>query len=359
MSDLKPVSSTTSDEISLIDIWFFLVRQKWVIVTCLLLSLLAGVAFILVGPKKYEVSVNVVPPMPQDLVALNLSLAPFEITGLKPITREDAFEYASRYLQRERTIQRYFAEVYRPAQGWSTAGEWSEQDYRKAKKNIAIIKPDERRQTTDYGLSITADQPEKVAKLAKGFVDIVREESVADLRKDSENNVTVAMQDTERQIAALRDVAEKTTNDRLVQLQEALEIAEASGIVEPVVLSKRLPSQDRLKSSAENEALYTLGVKNLSAEIAQIQKRENNDAFIANLRALELKNTYLEQISLAETPLATFMLDREIYVPQVGSPRKSVVLLMAAAVGFMLGLLIAVALELSAHLRKPKISTAR
>jgi chain length determinant protein (polysaccharide antigen chain regulator) len=120
------------------------------------------------------------------------------------------------------------------------------------------------------------------------------------------------------------------------------------------VLSERLPSQDRLKSSAENEALYTLGVKNLSAEIAQIQERENNDAFIANLRDLELKNTYLKQVSIGEVPLTTFMLDREIYVPQVGSPGKRTVLLMAAAIGIMLGIILAIWLEFLAYLRRAK-----
>jgi chain length determinant protein (polysaccharide antigen chain regulator) len=352
MTEPKNTSTAASDEISLIDIWFFLVRQKWVIAICLLLSLLAGVAFILFGPKKYEVSVNVVPPMPQDLVALNLSLAPFEITGLKPVTREDAFAYAARYLQRERTIQRYFREVYQPAEAKATDGEWSERDYRNVRKNITIIKPDERRQTTDYGLSITANEPEKAARFAEGFVNIVRDESVADLRKDLENNVAVAVQDTERQIAALREVTEKTTNDRLVQLQEALAIAEASGIVEPVVLSERLPSQDRLKSSAENEALYTLGVKNLSAEIAQIQERENNDAFIANLRDLELKNTYLKQVSIGEVPLTTFMLDREIYVPQVGTPRKLYIALTSIGLGVTLGFVLALAREFFAFLQR-------
>lgn len=347
MTEPKNTSTVASDEISLIDIWFFLVRQKWVIAVCLLLSLLAGVAFIIFGPKKYEVSVNVEQPFPEDLVALNLAMAPFEITGLQPVTREGVFAYAARYLQRERTIQRYFQEIYLTTEGRDSGDRWNEREFRKAKKNVSITKPDERRQTTDYGLTIIANQPEKAAKLAEGFVSIVREESVADLRKDLKNNVALATQDTERQIRALREVVDRKTSDRLVQLKEALAIAQASGIVEPVILSERLPTQDRLKSVAENEALYTLGVKNLSAEIAQIQEREDNDAFIANLRDLELKNAYLKQVDLANVPVKTFALDREIYVPQIGKPSKSLVLLMACVVGAVIGISFAVLREIS------------
>lgn len=156
--------------------------------------------------------------------------------------------------------------------------------------------------------------------------------------------------------AALREVVERKTNDRLVQLREALAIADASGINEPVVLSERLPAKYRLKSAAENEALCTLWVRNLSAEIGQIQERENKDAFITDLRDLELRATYLGQIDLATVPFETFSSDREIYVPQVAKPSKSGVLLVAGLVGLMLGLALAVAREIMGYLNKRKYS---
>jgi chain length determinant protein (polysaccharide antigen chain regulator) len=148
---------------------------------------------------------------------------------------------------------------------------------------------------------------------------------------------------------------ERGVSDRLVQLNEALSIAKTAGVVDPVVLSARLPAQDKLRESADNNALYTLGAKNLSAEIDALSQRADEEPFIANLRLNQAKKEALEKIDLARFPVVTLQPDREIQEPQYGTPRKSTVLAVSAMLGLGLGLAFAVGRAFLDHVRSARI----
>lgn len=345
-------SHQLNDEISLIDIWSFLVRQRFIIAGCLLLSLLAGVAYSLFGPKTYQVEVNIERPLPDDLAALNLMLAPASLTGFEPASPDRAFYYATRHFRREKSLQRLYKEVWLPAQensGDTTS--YNEAQYRSLKNSLQLTRPDEKRNTSDYTLRVSSDSPAKAADLAQSYLNIVQEESRTDLLSDLENTRRIRLEDVNRQMQLDSKLYERSVSDRLVKLNEALSIARAAGVVDPVVLSARLPTQDRLRDSVENNSLYTLGVKNLSAEIDALGRRDNQEPFIDNLRINQAKKEALEKIDLSEVKLATFHLDREIVEPQVGSPHKAAVLAVSAVLGLGLGLAVAIGRAFFDHVR--------
>ena len=335
-------SHQLDDEISLVDIWFFLVRQRFVIGACVLLALLAGVAFVYFRPKTYQVEVNIDKPWPEDLAPLNLALSPAALTGFEPVTPDQAFNYVARHFRREKSLQRLYKESWLPLQENSSGQSWSEAEYRALKGSLQITRPDEKRNALDHTLRVSADDPAKAVNLAKAYLQIVQEESRVDLLKDLENARRIRLEDVTRQIQLDRVMYQRGVSDRLVQLNEALSIAKTAGVVDPVVLSARLPAQDKLRESADNNALYTLGAKNLSAEIDALSQRADDEPFIANLRLNQSKKEALEKIDLARFPVVTFQPDREIQEPQYGTPRKSTVLAVSALLGLGLGLAFAV-----------------
>jgi len=330
-------TSSADDEISLLDIWAFLFRNRLLIATSLLVALLAGIAYAFFGPKRYSMEVMIYPPYPEELTALNLALSPHTITGIEPITPEFAFGFAARTMRKERTTQIWFRDVF-SAENEGLGGSLGGAEFLSAKTAMVIKRPDERRGTTDWGIKSFSEAPERTADLVRGYLSIVSDLSSRELKSVLAERVRLALADVDEQIAAARDLTKAKTEDRLVQLREALAIAEASGIAKPLVLSERLPKQDRLKHAAENESLYTLGSANLKSEIREINARQDNDAFIGALRDLELKKAYLQRIDLAPIPLETFLADREIVAPEVGQPRKLLVLVVAGLLGLCLGL---------------------
>jgi chain length determinant protein (polysaccharide antigen chain regulator) len=124
-------------------------------------------------------------------------------------------------------------------------------------------------------------------------------------------------------------------------LKEALAIANASGLVEPISLGqvqKTGNSQSAIKTIAGSNILYMRGSRLLSAELEGLKNRKKADAFVPGLRDLQGKLELLKAIKLDPAQIRVARLDQPAYPPSSPiKPKRKLILALGLLLGLMLG----------------------
>ncbi|NMF90629.1 Wzz/FepE/Etk N-terminal domain-containing protein [Aromatoleum petrolei] len=339
MSEREAPSVYAEDEISLVDLIKILVRRKALIALVFAVCVLAGLAYAFLATPRYEVEVHVDKPFASELAALNVGRnGP---TGLGPFSPEQVFGYFTNLLMSDVALQQFFRDVYLPSLDERERARSEEQLYEKMERAIKAIKPDAKGRNL-FTLKVEADTGEKAARYTSAFLDLVARDAADKLVGDARNEIDLIVRNTERDLGEIRATAAKQRQDRMIQLSEALQVAEAVGVKEPQVTSGRLPAQDRLTPFMDGTQLYARGTKSLAAELGVLKAREGDDAFIAGLREAESRLRMLKAIELDPKTFKVFNVDGDIVVPEKPvAPKKSLVLVLAAVLGLLGGVTLA------------------
>lgn len=350
MPEREPQSVYAEREISLVDLLQILVRRKVVIALTLAVCLAAGLAYAFLATPRYEVEVRVDKPFSSELAALNVGRN--GVTGLPPFAPEQVFGYFSNQLVSDVALQAFFRDVYLPSLDQDDRDRPDYQLREKMMRAVKVNRPDPKGRNL-YTLKVEADTGEKAARYATAFLDLAAREAAAKLALDVRNEIDLIVSNTERDLGELRATAGKQRQDRLVQLSEALQVAEAVGVKEPQITSGRLPAQDRLTPFVDGSQLYARGSKSLAAELRVLKAREADDAFIPGLREAESRLRMLKAIEIDPTSFKVFNADGEVIVPvKPVAPKKLLVLVLAAVLGVMGGVMLAFIAEFIATARR-------
>lgn len=354
MSERESSSVHSEDEISLVDLIQILVRRKVVVILTVACCVLVGLAYAFFATPRYEVEVRVDKPFASELAALNVGRN--GSTGLSPFVPEQVFGYFTNQLTSDAVRQRFFREVYLPALDERERGRPEDQLREKMTRALTVNKPDPRGRNL-FTLKVEADAGGKAVRYASAFLDLAARSAADKLVGDVRNEIDLIIRNTERDLGELRATVARQRQDRLVQLGEALRVAEAVGVKEPQVTSGRLPAQDRLTPFMDGTQLYARGSKSLTAEIGVLKARQADDEFISGLREAESRLRLLKAIELDPSAFKVFNADGEIIVPaKPVAPKKSLVLVLAALIGIVGGVMLAFVAEFSANARR-SIST--
>ncbi|NMG46000.1 hypothetical protein GPA22_19975 [Aromatoleum toluvorans] len=350
MSERENPSAYAEDEISLVDLIQILARRKALIAWTFAVCVIAGFAYAFLATPRYEVEVRVDHPFASELAALNIGRnGP---TGLSPYTPEQVFEYFSNQLASDLAMQAFFREVYLPSLDEGEKSRSEEQLREKMARAVKVSKPDPKGRNL-YTLKVEAETGEKAARYASSFLDLVARDAAHKLVGDVRNEIELIVRNTERDLGEWRVTAAKQRQDRMIQLSEALQVAEAVGVKEPQVTSGRLPAQDKLTPFLDGSQLYARGSKSLAAELGVLKTRQSDDAFITGLREAESRLRMLKTIEFDPKAFKIFNADGEIIVPaKPVAPKKSLVLVLAAVLGVMGGVMLAFIAEFVANARR-------
>lgn len=349
MSEREAPSVYSEDEISLVDLIQILARRKALIALTVAGCVLAGLAYAFLATPRYEVEVRVDKPFASELAALNVGRnGP---TELSPFSPEQVFGYFTNQLVSDLALQRFFREVYLPSLDERERGRPEDQIREKMTRALKVGKPDPKGRNL-FTLKVEADTGEKAVRYASAFLDLAARDAADKLAGDVRNEIDLIIRNAERDLGELRATTAKQRQDRLIQLSEALQVAEAVGVKEPQVTSGRLPAQDKLTPFMDGTQLYARGSKSLTAELGVLKARQSDDAFITGLRETESRLRLLKAIELDPTAFKVFNADGEIMVPtKPVAPKKSLVLVLAAILGAMGGVMLAFIAEFVAKTR--------
>ncbi|VFR50028.1 regulator of length of O-antigen component of lipopolysaccharide chains [plant metagenome] len=338
-------TSTSPRELDLQDIACALWGGRKIVASLVLGGTLVAAAYAFLSTPIYRTSVSVLPPTAHGVAQYNIVAqltgegiasitARKEIKGIPPLTPQDAYRVFLRHLSSDTLRQDFFTNTYLPAQGQNISENQQERLWLKLQDQLTITLP--RREGDSAQLFLEGVDPQTISNWANDYTKAAIAAARSELMADLNAAVEVRRQSNERQISALRRVAEKSRTDRIQRVTEALAIADAVG-AQPV------PPTGNLLIDYKDETLYLRGSNALRAELEQLNERKTDDPYIPELGDMLRADALLSGISLPSEQLAVATVDR-IATPPVNPsyPRKGFAIAIGAIVGLILSVLIIV-----------------
>lgn len=317
-----PLDACPEDEIDLLDLWGVLVRQWKVIFAITGLSVFGAVVYVLLATPVYEAQAVVQPPESKYVAAMNIS-------DISEISSADIFSQFTKNLNSRSLRQQYFDENAQ----YSVLGD-----------KIDVPKPKltagKKEDADSFFVSLQGHDSKLVADWVNGFILLVDKKTINDFFSGIETKITNRKKTIENQLQAGLDFASKQRQDRLDLLDHQIAIARASNIIERRTFgdSKGVTQGVGVTLNGEQELLYMRGVKELTAEKEELQKRKNDEPFIPGFRdqqkSLAQLDANLKQFQAAKANATAVKVDQQAIQPKRPvRPKRMLVLALSGVLG--------------------------
>lgn len=331
--------SRGSDEIDLVELVKQLWMQKWLIAGCTLLITALAAAYAFLSTPTYQATAGVMAPRLSDISGYNLGRSEAKLTEF---TVEDVYGVFKRNLLSGSLKRQLFEEAYLPSLSPEEARSAKDALWKRFNADFSVQAPDAKNNPDYYEVKVVGKQPEVVADWANRYVNMAAAKSAEVMQANLLTEIGTETQSLSRQIDALRLTAAKRRNDRIARLQEALIVADAVGYDSPQVTPGKISSDGDFAEFMDGDLMYMRGAKAVKAELAVLEKRTNDEPFIAELRGIENRMDFLQKIDVNPDNVAVFTLDSPALIPETPiKPNKLLILVLGALLGGGLGLFLA------------------
>ena len=267
------------------------VERKTIILSIILFSILSSLVYAFSATNLYKTSIYIIPPQAKDINALNIKDKDGnKLTADEQITPHDVYTFFMVNAQ-SRKYQRDF--FFRNELFNKFHSDKSEQAFKDFHKNMSftiqskVLSRDVRYENFLTVSFIYHDSVE-AAKILNLYIDTV----IKKTSKELVNAVNQLLQNKraslQGEVASKINLARRITQDRIVQLEEALKIAQKLNIVE---MQLNASNQQSVIISEENllnnNPLYLYGSRALAIEIETLSERISEESFVPGLRALQ------------------------------------------------------------------------
>ncbi|SFO17416.1 chain length determinant protein (polysaccharide antigen chain regulator) [Pseudomonas sp. NFACC24-1] len=330
------IETQGADEIDLIALARGLWGQKWLILAVTLLVTVGAAAYAYLSKPVYQAQLFIMPPTQNGIAELNYGRG--KSTELDPYSIKHVYNVFARNLQGESLRQAFFNEVYLPSLDESQRTGALDRLYERFSRELIIKGPG--KDTPDrYSVTVQGGDPVRATEWAKAYVARASEAAESELIKNVTAEAAVRARNLEQRIVGLRETAQRIREDRIQQLREALKIAEAIGLSSPSINSTAAVD---ITVETGNKMDYQRGSKALAAEVKALESRASDDAFISDLRSLQMRYSFYRKLNIDPESISVYRQDGSVEVPQSPiKPRKALILLLGIIAGGMLGSFIA------------------
>lgn len=314
-------------------------KEKWIILGVASLVTCAALVYSLLLPPVFETNARTLPPRAADVAPLNLGRAQ---AGLPELDPSGLYAIFMRNLTAETTRRTFFIQHYRPFFVDLDPAAGRDMLMRHMREDVAVSRPDERNNPQITEVTVRAPDPEIAAAWNSLFLETATAAALNDLKSsvvlELENKKAVLR----RRIEILREFAATQREDRIVRLQDALNVAKAVGLDAPQVTAGKTAAEDELSQMIDGNLAYLRGSKAIQAELELLKARKNEDPYIPELRTLQQQLDLLNLVNAAPKGTALFTLDKAAEVPNGPvEPRKKLIVAFGVVLGGLLGALIA------------------
>ncbi|MDO7895435.1 LPS O-antigen chain length determinant protein WzzB [Pseudomonas citrulli] len=320
------------DEVDLIELVRGVLAQRWLIVSIALLVFLSAAAFAFLSKPVYEVKLFIIPPTQNGIAELNYGRG--KSTELEPYSIQYVYDVFARNLQGESLRQKFFNEVYLPSLDESQRKAPLDRLYERFSRELTIRGPG--KDAPDrFSITVQGDDPARATAWAKAYVQRASETAESELIKNVTSEASVRARNLEQRIISLRETAQRVREDRIQQLREALKIARAIGLTTPTVNSTAAVD---ITVDTGNKMDYQRGSKALMAEVEALESRPSDDAFISDLRSLQMRYSFYRKLNIDPESISIYRQDGSVEVPESPiKPNKALILVLGAIAGLILG----------------------
>lgn len=330
------IDARRDDEIDLIELVRGLWAQKWLILGVTLLVTVGAGLYAFLSKPVYEAKLFIMPPTQNDIAELNYGRG--KSTELNIYSIKYVYDVFARNLQGESLRQKFFNEVYLPSLSEAERKSTLDRLYERFSRELVIRGPG--KDTPDrFSVTVQGVDPVQVTKWAINYVQHANEAAESELVKNVTTEASVRARNLEQRIVSLRENAQRVREDRIQQLREALRIAESIGLSSPAINSTAAVD---ITVETGNKMDYQRGSKALAAEIQALESRSSDDAFIKELRSLQMRYNFYRKLNIDPESIAVYRQDGSVEVPESPiKPKKGLILVSGFLVGLLLGGIIA------------------
>jgi len=375
MSNSEPVNVKQSgsvvnkpafeDEAGLFDILAFFMQYRWLMLGIVFCVTLATILIVFVLPKVYRAEVIINPPLIKDVEQLNI----FDTgtmsqqssgTYFFKITDVEVYDKFIRFLNSKQLQLNFFKTNNLFDYLKDEKGEDNDEFTVFQKKFTDKIKLDDLRYRNKNELetifiSLEGRDEKLIVEWLNKYVVYVDEYTIKSIVEGINKKAQLQVEGVGKQIESLRDVEKSRRLDLIEQYQEAVAVAETIGLTDQVSIS--LAPNDKLiekmgfSINPGDVPLYLRGSKALRAELKILQQRKKDDPFIPDLRDLQHRMSFFENLNVTTDSIHAANVDQFAYVSNKAVKPKRMLLVV---VGVFFGCLVAVftALIKNLHLRQ-------
>lgn len=325
------------DEIDLFELLGGLWRQKLLIILTALVVTGGAVAYAWLATPIYEAKVVVQPPSQSNISQLNYGRG--GNSGLPMLSVKDVYEIYLRNLQSESLRREFFRKVYLPS--LPEAERRGSQDDLYLDMNDILTVAVTSKETPNL-LYVRANLPvaEQAAKWVGQYVQMAGDHAKREVIRDARGDAMIKASNLEQQISASRESARKLREDQIIQLTEALRVAQSIGLEKPPIISNSLSKE--VSAGMDGSLTYMRGSKALQAEIENLHNRASDDPFIEDLRQRQEAIAFYRSLQIDPEVIEVYRQDGAIESPDMPvKPKKIVIVILGAFAGVTLGVLLA------------------
>ncbi|MBC8302957.1 MAG: hypothetical protein H8E55_45290 [Pelagibacterales bacterium] len=320
------------------------VKKKKIIASIIIASVLTSLVYALAATKLYKTSIYIIPPQQKDINALNIigkdgrriatdfEIRTHEVYNIFMVNAQSR-KYQRDFFFNNKIFQYFSADDY-------------EESFENFHKNLSfslqskVLSRDIREEKFLTVSFLHTDSNEAAMFLNKYIGNVIRKTS-SELTTGVNKLVSNKRDSIQGEVDAKINLARRITQDKIVQLKEALKIAKELNITEMAVNAS---NQQSVILSDENllnnNPLYLFGTEALEVEIKALSERASEESFVPGLRALQQRVDALNIIKINENDVKAAQIDQEaIPTSNRYSPKRKLIVFLGIIFGIFLSLI--------------------
>src|SRR5690606_13800284 len=206
----------------------------------------------------------------------------------KLFTVDTIYGMFTRNLASESLRRSFFNEVYVPSVKEAGNAQPEDQLWRKFNEQLTITTPNKQRPEY-WEVRVVHSNPQTAAAWANQLIALASSKTEESMQRNVASEIFTQFQVVERQVEALRHTAKQRREDRIASLEEALKIAEGTGL-EAVEVST-------WQNFSAPE--YMRGAKAIRVELELLRNRKSDDPFISELRDHQERLEFLKTVDVS------------------------------------------------------------
>ncbi|MBC3465593.1 Wzz/FepE/Etk N-terminal domain-containing protein [Pseudomonas sp. RW10S2] len=324
-------------EIDLFELVEAIWKQKFLIVVAVLACTAVAAIYAMTAKPVYEAKIFVQPPTQNDIAQLNYGRG--GKTGLSVFSVKDVYGVYLANLQSDSLRREFFRSVYLST--LTAAERQGSQDALYARFNSMLELGVANREAPDrVFLRSAQEDPVRAARWVSEYAELAgnyaKQEIIANTRAD----FVVLADNLDQQNNAARESARRQREDQIVQLTEALRVARSIGLEKPPIISNSLSGE--ISAGMDGPLTYMRGAKALEAEIDNLRSRKSDDPFIPDLRERQETINFYRALQVDSDVVQVYRQDGVVESPDAPiKPKKTLIVLIGAIVGALLGFFMA------------------
>ncbi len=334
-----------NDDINISAIIDRIIDNRRIMIAILVTSLLVSVVIALTQTETYKATAYVIPPESKYTQPLEVFLEDGYRLSRDELTPTVVFRTFTLNLQSRKYQRQFFFDnklyEYFSESNYDKSFEKNFHDQLKFDIESKIVSRDFRDELF-FTINFIHTDPEQAALWLNDYIDMVDKLTT----KDYVDGINILVASSRKailsEISSKKNLSNQVTLDRIIQLEEALQIAKDLGIKDRE--SNLSNQQNVILGDDENlhskSPMYLYGTQALSAEIRALKERTNSDSFISGLRQLEQKAKSLDSIKVDITDIQTMQIDQKAITPKNRyAPKRKLIVFLGALLGSFIAFL--------------------